>query len=133
MTTSIPMPGLLTDRSGAASDRDPATSHEHAPIDDRPARDPSDATLDEPVTRYARQLWTELDRLTRYLREEVGGGGDGPLLANATPLLTTDDQWTKWRELYGEALSVLAGPAGDGGYGEQEAQLVYQHAAARAS
>jgi hypothetical protein len=132
MTTSIPMPGLLTDRVGAASDRDPATSHERAPIDDRPARDPSDTTVGEPVTAYARLLWTELDRLARYLREEVGGGGDGPLLAHATPLLTTEDQWTKWRELYGGALSVLAGPAGDGGYGEQEAQLVYQHAAARA-
>jgi hypothetical protein len=128
MTTSIPMPGLLSDRFGSASDRDPATSHEHAPIDDRPARDPSDARVDEPVTVYARQLWTALDRLTRYLRDEVAGGGDGPLLANATPLLTTEEQWATWRELYGGALSVLVGPAGDQGYGEQEAQLVYQHA-----
>jgi hypothetical protein len=127
MTTSIPMPGLLTDRSGAASDRDPATSHEHAPIDDRPARDPSDVTLNEPVAVYARQLWTELDRVARYLREHVAGGGDGPLLANSTPLLATEEQWAQWREIYGATLSVLAGPAGDQGYGEQEAQLAYQH------
>jgi hypothetical protein len=127
MTIHIPMPSLLTDPNGSSSDRDPATSHEHAPIEGRPARDPSDVELEEPLARYARLLWAELDRVSHYLREQVAGGGDGPLLANATPLLVTEEQWTKWREVYGGALSVLAGPAGDNGYGAEEAQLAYQH------
>jgi hypothetical protein len=128
MTIQIPMPGLLSDSNGSASDRDPATSHEHAPIEGRPTRDPSDVELDEPLAQYARRLWTELDRVSRYLRDQVAGGGDGPLLANATPLLITEEQWAKWREVYGSALSALAGPAGDHGYGEQEALLAYEHA-----
>ncbi len=125
--TSIPMPGVLGDEHGAASDRDPATSHEHAPIEDRPERDPSDVGTDEPVTAYARQLWLELDRVAHYLHTEVArGGSNGPLVTQAKPLLSTEDQWDRWREVYGDVLSTLAGPAGDQGFGDQEARRITQ-------
>ncbi len=126
--TSIPVPGLLADGRGSASDRDPATSHEHAPIEDRPVRDPSDVERDEPVTAYARHLWHELDRVAHYLETQIArGGSNGPLVTQPTPLLSTEEQWAEWREVYASVLSALAGPAGDEGYGAQEAQLVYQH------
>jgi hypothetical protein len=44
------MPGLISDPEAAYTDRDPATSHEHAPISDRPVRDPSAVAFDDPVT-----------------------------------------------------------------------------------
>ncbi len=125
--TSIPMPGLIGDARGAASDRDPATSHEHAPIEDRPERDPSDVGTEEPVTAYARQLWLELDRVAHYLHNEVArGGSNGPLVTEPKPLLSSDEQWNRWREVYADVLSALAGPAGDQGYGEQEARRAAQ-------
>jgi hypothetical protein len=114
------MPALISDANGSASDRDPATSHEHAPIDDRPVRDPSGVDADEPVTVYARRLWTELEQVADYLRDQIARGGNGPLL-------NTDDQWQRWREVYGGVLSVLAGPHGDEGYGQQEAQVEFQN------
>jgi hypothetical protein len=117
--TLIPMPLLISDARPAASDADPATSHEHGPITDRPVRDPSDAGIDDPVTVYARQLWAELDAIGHYLREAIARGS----------LLTTDDAWTQWQERYAAVLSVLAGPAGDQGYGQQEAQLERQNRA----
>jgi hypothetical protein len=124
---SIPMPGLLSDDMGSAADRDPATSHEHAPIEDRPERDPSGVGVDEPVTQYARQLWTELDGVARYLQEQVAHGGGGPVVADSSSLLTTDEQWQAWQAIYAKVLSVLAGPKGDQGYGSQQAQLEYQN------
>ena len=121
------MPGLLADKNAPFSDSDPATSHEHGPTPGRGERDPSDAAIDDPVTRYGRQLWTELDKVARYLREEVARGGSGPLPAEIKPLLATEDQWQRWREVYARVLSILAGPAGDQGYGHQEALLEYQN------
>jgi hypothetical protein len=123
---AIPMPGLLNDEHAANSDHDPATSHEHGPISDRPVRDPSQALIDDPVTVYARQLWTVVDRLARYLRDDVARAS-GSQLRSGTSLLATDEQWERWREHYATALSVLAGPAGDQGYGRQEATLEYQN------
>jgi hypothetical protein len=116
MTSDVkfPMPGLLIDGGGAASDHDPATSHEHAPIEDRPVRDPSYAAVDDPVTEYGRQLWTELYEVAHYLRE-------------STASLRTEAEWAEWRVLYARVLSVLAGPAGDQGFGEQEAQVAFQN------
>lgn len=130
MTTSfgkIPMPGLLSDARGSASDRDPATSHEHAPIEDRPARDPSDYEREDPLVAYARKLWLELDRVAHYLHDGVADAAGGPLLTDARPLLMTEEQWQRWRTVYSEVLSTLAGPGGDGGYGEQEAKLIHQN------
>jgi hypothetical protein len=119
----IPMPLLISDARSAASDADPATSHEHGPIADRPVRDPSDAGIDDPVTVYARRLWTELDAIGQYLREGIARGG------TEHSLLTTDDAWAQWQERYAAVLSILAGPAGDQGYGQQEAQLEHQNRA----
>ncbi len=126
---TIPMPTLIGDRRSAASDADPATSHEHGPIEDRPTNDPSNIGIDDPIAVYARQLWTELNAVRRYLREDVAHGGSGPVLADRQPLLTSDEEWAAWRTRYASVLSVLAGPAGDEGYGEQEAQLEYQNRA----
>ena len=116
MTSEVkfPMPGLLIDGGGAASDHDPATSHEHVPIDDRPVRDPSNAGLDDPVTAYGRQLWIELNDVARYLHDSTGQ-------------LRTEQDWTEWKVRYARVLSVLAGPAGDQGFGEQEAQVAFQN------
>jgi hypothetical protein len=121
------MPGLLADENAPFSDSDPATSHEGGPTPGRGVRDPSNAGIDDPVTMYGRQLWTELDNVARYLREEVARGGSGPLLSESKPLLGTEDQWQRWREVYARVLSILAGPAGDQGYGHQEALLEYQN------
>jgi hypothetical protein len=122
----IPMPGLIADDVSSASDRDPATSHEHAPIGDRPTRDPSNAEVDDPVTVYARQLWTQLDLAATYLRDHIARGDE------SGSALATDAQWDEWRETYARLLSILAGPAGDGGYGRQEATLEYQNGRASA-
>jgi hypothetical protein len=127
----IPMPTLIGERRPAASDHDPATSHEHGPIEGRPTNDPSNIDINDPVAVYARQLWTELDAVRRYLVEDVAHGGAGPLLARRQPLLTNEDEWAAWRVQYASVLGVLAGPAGDEGYGEQEAQLEYQNRATR--
>ena len=64
----IPMPGLLADKNAPFSDSDPATSHEGGPTPGRGERDPSDAAIDDPVTMYGRQLWTELDKVASYLQ-----------------------------------------------------------------
>jgi hypothetical protein len=100
----IPMPSLLADGVDTPSDRDPATSAEAGPGVDRPAEN-------DRLAAYARQLWSELARVSQYLRDRVAGGGSGPLLAETTPLLTSNDQWLQWREVYARALSTLAGPA----------------------
>ena len=121
------MPGLLNDPTPTASDHDPATSHEHGPIEDRPERDPAGRALDDPVTEYARLLWTALDNVAGYLRDEIARGPSGPVLDDRPPALTTEEQWKQWRQCYASVLGVLAGPRGDQGYGDQEAQLEYQN------
>jgi hypothetical protein len=93
-------------------------------------RDPSRTLLDDPVTVYARQLWTVLERVARYLREDVAHGSGNWPQRDGQPLLATDEQWQRWRVHYAAALSVLAGPAGDQGYGKQEATLEYQNGSA---
>jgi hypothetical protein len=115
------MPSLLTAGVDTPSDRDPATSSEAGPGVDRRAEN-------DRLAAYARQLWSELDRVSQYLRDQVAGGGSGPVLAETTPLLTSNDQWLQWREVYAQTLSTLAGPAGDQGYGAEQAQLLYQTA-----
>jgi hypothetical protein len=120
----IPMPRLLTEGVDTPTDRDPSTSSEGKPGAGPPAES-------ERVAAYARQLWSELESVSRYLREQVASGGSGPVLADSTPLLTNDEQWLHWRQAYAQALSTLAGPAGDEGYGAEQAQLLYQNSHAR--
>jgi hypothetical protein len=117
----IPMPSLLADRADTPSNRDPATSSEASPVTDR-------SVGNERVVAYARLLWSELDRVGDYLRDHVGGGGSGPVLAQTEPILTNDDQWQRWSEIYAQTLTTLAGPAGDQGYGAEQAQLLYDAA-----
>jgi hypothetical protein len=120
------MPGLIADQIPVRSLRDPESGNESGPIDDPPDVVSEDAPQDD-VSVYARQLWALLDQVARYLREQVARGGSGPVLAEAKPLLSTDEQWQQWTEIYSGVLSVLAGPHGDEGYGRQEARLEYQN------
>jgi hypothetical protein len=123
--SGIPMPSLLTNPEPAvAGNRDPDRSGETGPIHDDAS---TDADIDDAVIRYAQQLWDSLDRIGEYLRDQVARGGSGPLLANTTPMLVTAEQWQHWSEVYAKALSVLAGPGGDQGHGEQQARLEYQN------
>jgi len=65
--------------------------------------------------------------VAHYLHNEVArGGSNGPIVTEPKPLLSTEGQWARWRDLYADVLSALAGPAGDQGYGEQEARRVAQ-------
>jgi hypothetical protein len=123
--TGIPMPGLLTDPERATlRNRDPERSGDAGPVYDD-SDDGEDASDD--VAAYARQLWVALDEGARYLLEQLARGGGGPLLAEHRPLLSTEEQWQQWCTVYADVLSVLAGPHGDQGYGEQEARLEYQN------
>jgi hypothetical protein len=124
--TQIPMPSLIADQIPVRSLRDPESGNESGPIDDPPDVVSEDPPQDN-VSVYARQLWTALDQVARYLLDQVARGGSGPVLAEAKPLLDTDDQWLRWSEMYAGVLSVLAGPHGDEGYGQQEARLEYQN------
>ena len=123
----IPMPSILTDDAPAFSNHDPQTSGDAGPIYSNAERDAAKADVDEPIADYARQLWRALNDAVRYLRNDVARGGSGPLLAEQVPLPTTENQWQAWIRVCASALSTLAGPAGDQGYGEQEARLEYQN------
>jgi hypothetical protein len=123
----IPMPSLLSDAAPAFRNHDPQTSGEAGPIYSEAERAAAKADVDEPIADYARQLWHTLKATVRYLRDDVARGGSGPLLAERASMLKTDEQWQAWATICGSALSMLAGPAGDQGYGEQEARLEYQN------
>ena len=123
----IPMPSLLSDEAPAFSNHDPQTSGDAGPIYNDAERDAAKAAVDEPIAEYARQLWQTLNDAVRYLRNEVARGGSGPLLAGRASLLRSENQWQTWTSVCAASLSTLAGPAGDQGYGEQEARLEYQN------
>lgn len=123
----IPMPSLLTDDAPAFSNHDPQTSGDAGPIYSDAERDAAKADVNEPIAEYTRQLWLTLNDSVRYMRDDLARGGSIPLSAERVPLLTTDDQWQTWMAVCASALSTLAGPAGDEGYGEQEARLEYQN------
>ncbi len=113
--TGIPRPSVISDLVPSRSRRDPESGNESGPIEDAPDA-VSEQTPGEEVSAYARQLWRLLDSAARYLREDVA------------PELRGEDAWAAWRERYGAILSVMAGPAGDEGYGFQEARLAHQNA-----
>jgi hypothetical protein len=82
------------------------------------------AALDE-TCEYAQQLWEELDAVRHYLIDAAPQDpriSDGPVRSCATPSGPDDDEgWTKWSSAYARVTTLLAGPNGDSGYGEQEA------------
>jgi hypothetical protein len=123
----IPMPTILHDDAPWFSNRDPETSGDDGPVFGESERDAAKPDVDEPISDYARQLWRTLNAVVQYLRDDVARGGAGPLLANKVPLLKTEEQWQAWMVVVAPALSTLAGPAGDEGYGEQEVRLEYQN------
>jgi hypothetical protein len=123
----IPMPTILHDDAPSFSNRDPETSGDAGPIFGEAERGAAGPDVDEPISDYARQLWRTLNAVVRYLRDDVARGGAGPVLANKVPLLRTEAPWRAWMAVVAAALSTLAGPAGDEGYGEQEARLEYQN------
>ena len=117
------MPGLLTDREPTYyGNRDPERSGDAGPV-----YDVEPEPVNEALQAYAQQLWRTLDEVAHYLLDEVARGGSGPVLAERGSLLLTEDQWQGWSSAYAGTLGVLAGPAGDHGYGAQEAQLEYQN------
>jgi hypothetical protein len=124
--SQVPMPSILATQIPARSLRDPESGNESGPIDDPPAV-VSEQPATDPVAAYARLLWATLDQVADYLLTQVARGGGGPILGQAAPLLRSDDEWQKWRAAYAATLSVLAGPAGDQGYAEQQARLEYQN------
>jgi len=126
--TGIPMPSLIADQVPARSLRDPESGNESGPIDD-PPEVVSEAEPADPVSEYARQIWRQLDRVARYLRDDIARHGSDPLLLKSSSLLGNDTQWQDWQNSYAAVLSVLAGPRGDAGYGAQEARLEYQNSA----
>jgi hypothetical protein len=127
--TQIPMPSVLADtRGGDTGNRDPERSGDAGPIHHEVSV-PTAGDADHAVSDYARTLWITLDEVARYLRDDLAhGGGTQPSADRSSPL-RTDEQWESWRATYASVLSVLAGPAGDEGYGEQEAQVEYQNRA----
>jgi hypothetical protein len=123
----IPMPTVLTNSRPAFSNHDPQTSGDAGPTYSDAELAAAKPDIDSSITEYARELWRALDEVGQYLREELAHGGSGPVRANRRSVLTTDEQWREWCDVYAGVLSVLAGPAGDEGYGEQEARLEYQN------
>jgi hypothetical protein len=112
-TPVFPLPALLTDGVGTPSDRDPKATSEGGPQHNRGTEDSADAGI---ITAYAQQLWGELSRVAQYLHD-------------LTPQVSTDEQWAQWRTTYADVLSVMAGPAGDQGFGAQEATRAFQNRA----
>jgi hypothetical protein len=124
---NIPMPTLLCDESPSRSNRDPETSGDAGPVYSEADTAAARSDVDEPLGDYARQLWRALDGAVRYLRDDVARGNRGGTSADQMPLLRTEEQWQAWMALCAAVLSTLAGPAGDEGYGVQEARLECQN------
>lgn len=83
------------------------------------------------ATEYGRQLWHRLDEIRTYLLESAPTTGRSA----ARPTGPDDDAgWLAWQRAYADVTTVLAGPRGDSGFGEQEAvREVTQRRAARPS
>jgi hypothetical protein len=77
---------------------------------------------------YGQRLWHQLRAVETYLREDVAQAD----LSGATGGRAGDDAHRRWAEVYGSTLSLLAGPRGDSGYGQQQAQLELQNVDSRA-
>lgn len=82
----------------------------------------------EKTSHYAQQLWDRLDAVRHYLRfmlppdprsagphTQVGARPTGP---------DDTDGWSKWVDIYGSVVSVMAGPHGDSGFGYGEARNI---------
>lgn len=66
------------------------------------------------------RLWPELDAGRAYLLESLPPAESARSQSPTMP--RDDDGWTKWMTAYASVTSVLAGPHGDSGHGEQEAR-----------
>ena len=80
----------------------------------------------ERTSAYGRQLWHTLDAVRAYLESSAPRPDplDRPLPAIADS--GDDHACSDWQEAYAAVTSVLAGPRGDDGHGDQEAQRIVQ-------
>lgn len=92
--------------------------------DHNPTREELATDLRE-VCDYALQLWNELDATRHYLAESAPQNPrtvEGPPRTAARPTGPDDeDGWQRWAARYGGISTLLAGPNGDSGYGQEEA------------
>ncbi len=92
--------------------------------DHNPTREELATDLRE-VCDYALQLWNELDATRHYLAESAPQNPrtvEGPPRTAARPTGPDDeDGWQRWAARYGSISTLLAGPNGDSGYGQEEA------------
>jgi hypothetical protein len=82
----------------------------------------------EKTTHYAEQLWDHLDGVRHYLRymlppDPRSAGPHTQVGAHPTGPDDTDG-WSKWVDIYGSVVSVMAGPHGDSGFGYGEARNI---------
>jgi hypothetical protein len=74
---------------------------------------------------YAKQVWHQLDDTRAYLRRCLPDDPSKPGARRfrTAPVDANDEQgWQDWMRTYADVTSVLAGPRGDSGFGEEEAR-----------
>lgn len=104
----IPKPDVLDPDRLTMPERDDMTVDDH--------RSRTDAALRElaRTCEYGEALREQLQRVREFL-------------AGAVPSSPHDDAaWNAWRAIYGSVVSAMAGPAGDNGFGYQEAVRIAQ-------
>ena len=114
---AMTMPSVLDPHRPVTDRRDSMTSR----FEDE--RDGLRAALDA-TCAYGRQLWNELEAVRAYLLSSAPGDPNQPgdRRVGATPSGPDDEVgWQNWSAVLASLTQVLAGPAGDSGFGEHEA------------
>ncbi len=70
--------------------------------------------------QYGQRLWHELDAVRAYLLDSLPPAGPSTPDSRVAP--RDEESWSRWMTAYASVTSLLAGPEGDSGYGEQEAR-----------
>lgn len=116
---TIREPELLDPNRMLSDDRDDMTVDQHR---DR-ARMLAQALNDS--CRYAQDLWHQLDEVRGYLVRCLPDDPQQPDAHRAATAPTgpdDEDGWRDWMSVYAGVTSVLAGPHGDSGFGDDEAR-----------
>jgi hypothetical protein len=112
-------PELLDPKRTLTDDRDDLTVSEHR------QRAQLLASALEDSCRYAQQLWHQLDEVRHYLVRALPDDPQRPdARRHATAPTGPDDDagWDDWMGTYAAVTSVLCGPHGDSGFGDDEAR-----------
>jgi hypothetical protein len=114
----ITMPELLNPDPGESTE-----GEQEAPPEERLRI--RDKQLHE-LREYGRALWQQLDTVRHYLAASLPPDPHTPnaaIRAGASPTGPDDESgWNNWISTYSGTITALAGPHGDSGYGQQEAQ-----------